>query len=317
MGGTLSQSAYWTVAEPSAQKYFAFDHLGSTSAVSDEKGHVASVASAGAAAGVLGYDPWGARRNPDGRPADSTPFTPAPGNREFTGQETIAAVGLVNMNGRVYDPLLGRFLSPDPNVQALDNLQSYNRYSYVLNNPLRYTDPTGYFSLGSVTSWIETNGPGIFIGLVGVAACAAAGPAGCVAIGVVTSLLSASVSKAEGASWTQVGSSLLIGMIAGNLGGAAGSQFGQYLGAEAGSAGEFAANEVGGAVGGAIGGALSSLRSGGGDLGTNTLLGAIQGAAWAAAGWGLKESPIADEGRRCERKRPESDRGRYQEGRTI
>ena len=49
------------------------------------------------------------------------------------------------MNGRIYDPQLGRFLSADIIVQFPGNLQAYNRYSYVLNNPLRYTDPTGYF----------------------------------------------------------------------------------------------------------------------------------------------------------------------------
>lgn len=48
------------------------------------------------------------------------------------------------MNGRVYDPIVGRFLSPDNYVQAPDNTQSFNRYSYVLNNPLKYTDPTGW-----------------------------------------------------------------------------------------------------------------------------------------------------------------------------
>ncbi len=49
------------------------------------------------------------------------------------------------MNGRVYDPQLGRFLSADPFVQLPANSQSYNRYSYALNNPLKYTDPSGYF----------------------------------------------------------------------------------------------------------------------------------------------------------------------------
>jgi hypothetical protein len=48
------------------------------------------------------------------------------------------------MNGRMYDPRLARFLSPDPLVQSPGYTQSYNRYSYVWNNPLRYTDPTGY-----------------------------------------------------------------------------------------------------------------------------------------------------------------------------
>ena len=56
-------------------------------------------------------------------------------------------VGLVHMNGRIYDPLLGRFLSADRFVQAPDNLQSYNRYSYVMNNPLTLTDPTGDFGI--------------------------------------------------------------------------------------------------------------------------------------------------------------------------
>jgi len=47
------------------------------------------------------------------------------------------------MNGRVYDPVIGRFLSPDPLVQSPENLQNFNRYSYVLNNPLSYIDPSG------------------------------------------------------------------------------------------------------------------------------------------------------------------------------
>ncbi|GAA0856626.1 RHS repeat-associated core domain-containing protein [Aliiglaciecola litoralis] len=49
------------------------------------------------------------------------------------------------MNGRIYDPTLGRFLQADPHIQAPMNSQNYNRYSYVLNNPLSYTDPSGYF----------------------------------------------------------------------------------------------------------------------------------------------------------------------------
>jgi RHS repeat-associated protein len=53
-------------------------------------------------------------------------------------------LGIIHMNGRIYDPELGRFLSADPNIQAPLNSQSHNRYSYVLNNPLKYTDPSGY-----------------------------------------------------------------------------------------------------------------------------------------------------------------------------
>lgn len=49
------------------------------------------------------------------------------------------------MNGRIYDPTLGRFLQADLHIQAPKNSQNYNRYSYVLNNPMSYTDPSGFF----------------------------------------------------------------------------------------------------------------------------------------------------------------------------
>ena len=65
--------------------------------------------------------------------------------RGYTGHELLADVGIVHMNGRVYDPQLGRFLSADPHVQFPDDAQSYNRYSYVMNNPLSAVDPSGYF----------------------------------------------------------------------------------------------------------------------------------------------------------------------------
>jgi len=66
-------------------------------------------------------------------------------NRGFTGHEHIEEVGLIHMNGRVYDQELGRFLSADPFVQSPFMTNSFNRYSYVMNNPLKYTDPTGFF----------------------------------------------------------------------------------------------------------------------------------------------------------------------------
>lgn len=63
--------------------------------------------------------------------------------RGYTGHEMLAEFGLINMNGRVYDPLLGRFLSTDNFVQEPGSSQGFNRYSYCLNNPLKYTDPSG------------------------------------------------------------------------------------------------------------------------------------------------------------------------------
>jgi RHS repeat-associated protein len=70
---------------------------------------------------------------------------PGGDDRGFTGHEHLDELGFVHMNGRIYDPLLGRFLSPDPLIQAAELLQNYNRYSYVLNNPLRHTDPSGEY----------------------------------------------------------------------------------------------------------------------------------------------------------------------------
>lgn len=64
-------------------------------------------------------------------------------DRGFTGHEHLPQFGLINMNGRVYDPFLARFLSPDPRVSNPENGQNFNRYSYALNNPFKYTDPDG------------------------------------------------------------------------------------------------------------------------------------------------------------------------------
>src|SRR3970282_1129730 len=63
--------------------------------------------------------------------------------RGFTGPEPDAETGLVNMRGRIYDPRLGRFMQADPIMQAPFWSQGLNRYSYVFNNPLAYTDPSG------------------------------------------------------------------------------------------------------------------------------------------------------------------------------
>ena len=65
--------------------------------------------------------------------------------RGYTGHEMLPSLDIVQMGGRIYDPNLARFLQADPFIQAPRNLQNYNRYSYVLNNPFTYTDPSGYF----------------------------------------------------------------------------------------------------------------------------------------------------------------------------
>ena len=65
-------------------------------------------------------------------------------DRPYSGHKMPDASGLINMNGRVYDPALASFLSPDPFIQNFNAAQSYNHYSYCSNNPLKYTDPSGY-----------------------------------------------------------------------------------------------------------------------------------------------------------------------------
>ncbi|MFC4700695.1 RHS repeat domain-containing protein, partial [Glaciecola siphonariae] len=65
--------------------------------------------------------------------------------RGYTGHHEMGSVGITHMGGRIYDASIGRFLQADPFVQAPNNAQNYNRYSYVMNNPMSYTDPSGYF----------------------------------------------------------------------------------------------------------------------------------------------------------------------------
>ena len=127
-------------------RWYHTNHLGSLVALTDETGTVVE---------RLSYDAWGKRRNLNGS-ADTGTFgtflrganTP----RGYTLHEHLEAIALVHMNGRVYDPLLGRFLQADPLIQAPGNLQSYNRYSYVLNNPLMFADPSG---LSFWTKWLR------------------------------------------------------------------------------------------------------------------------------------------------------------------
>ena len=193
----------------SETRYYSFDHLGSVTAMSDEEGRVAGTEQD---ATLLAYDAWGARRNPDESAAVPTSFALPTGNREFTGQEQIPDVGLVNMNGRMYDPSLGRFLSPDPSIQDVSDLQSYNRYSYALNNPLRYTDPTGFFwsqVWGGVKSEVENP---IFWYQVAFTTlgCVGGGPAVCLVAGMEIAAFNAGVTLASGLSSGNFGQSLLV-----------------------------------------------------------------------------------------------------------
>jgi len=116
-------------------RYLHRDALGSIDTITDGQGNIVE---------RMGYSPFGARRGGDWQTLGGLTLQLYT-NRGFTGHEHIEEMGLIHMNGRVYDPEIGRFLSADPHVQFPDASQSYNRYSYVMNNPLKYTDPSGYF----------------------------------------------------------------------------------------------------------------------------------------------------------------------------
>jgi len=117
--GTATSTEYWHK-----------DALGSVAVITDASGAVTTRRQ---------YDPWG-------KVTGST----ADGYRGYTGHEHFDSLGIIHMNGRTYIPGMGRFMSADPFIQNADSLQDYNRYSYVNNNPLTYTDPSGYLKLGKI-----------------------------------------------------------------------------------------------------------------------------------------------------------------------
>jgi RHS repeat-associated protein len=113
--------------------YLCGDNLGSLTGIMD---------SSGTMTGEYSYDAWGRRRSPSDWSYNVT--DPNITFRGYTGHEHLDAFGLIHMNGRIYDPHLARVLNPDPVIQDMENIQAYNRYSYCLNNPLKYIDPSGY-----------------------------------------------------------------------------------------------------------------------------------------------------------------------------
>ncbi len=127
-------------------RYLHSDKLGSITAITDETGAIVE---------RLSYDPWGKRQFVDGAADSGNTLIGSNTDRGFTGHEHMDEVGLINMNGRIYDPHLARFASPDLVAQAPNATQSHNRFSYLMNSPMAGTDPTGYFS---VNDWAESLG---------------------------------------------------------------------------------------------------------------------------------------------------------------
>lgn len=132
------------VRENNIDKYYYVysDNLGSILTLTNETGTVVA---------EQNFDAWGRYRDPVNW--DYTGYVPPSMgglgnaftwlNRGYTGHEHLPQFDLINMNGRMYDPIIGRMLSPDNYVEDPLSPQGYNRYSYVVNNPLKYNDPSG------------------------------------------------------------------------------------------------------------------------------------------------------------------------------
>jgi RHS repeat-associated protein len=161
------------------------DNLGSYLAVVDSLGNKVFDAH---------YDAWG-------RQHDVT-VNSIKLHRGYCGHEMLDEFRLINMNARLYSPYAGRFLAPDNYVQAPDNTQSFNRYGYCLNNPLKYVDPDGNF-------WH------IVIG-------AAVGGAGTAATNDIISQTGRNFSGFEDVNWKTTGKNALIGGVASSAGSAVG-----------------------------------------------------------------------------------------------
>ena len=115
--------------------YMHRDHLGSTTAITNASGTVIE---------RMAYEPFGKRRTPAGVMDPANTLAGLNTDRGYTNHEHLDGLDLIHMNGRVYDPATGRFISADPNVPYPTDIQSYNRYSYTRNNPLVMIDPSGF-----------------------------------------------------------------------------------------------------------------------------------------------------------------------------
>jgi RHS repeat-associated protein len=137
-------------AKQQSVKYLHDDHLGSISAVTD---------GTGAVIGRLAYDPFGTSRLPADPSVPDTSSPPEP--LGFTERGTDSEIKLLNMLGRLYEPQAGRFTTPDPIITTPNSSTGTSPYSYAVNNPLRWTDPTGFQPVTDLdpsnpTTWTDT-----------------------------------------------------------------------------------------------------------------------------------------------------------------
>jgi RHS repeat-associated protein len=237
-------------------QYYHGNHLGSASVITDSTGSVKE---------TIEYLPFGSyrvRQDLDG----SFPNV----NYTFTDQEDDDETGLYNYKARLYDPLLGRFISADSIIPEPGNLQAFNRYSYCVNNPLVYTDSSGHWSLGDVFDDI-----GDFFSDVGDAVWQ---PAAEITAGAVGACIGG-----------PIGAGIAVGLVRYGITGDANAalasavQAGLFYGAGEVCPGNPFAHAAAGAAGGGIGAAIT-----GQDIGRGMLVGGISGFAGTFAGGYMK-----------------------------
>jgi RHS repeat-associated protein len=264
--------------------YFHRDALGSVAVVTDSTGAVVE---------RLSYDAFGKRRNISGAVDSAGTLKGVNTVKGYTGHEHLDSLGLIHMNGRVYDPVIARFMSADPYIQAPMNSQSYNRYSYVMNNPLYYSDPSGYFSWSSfrdsVVKPVAVAVAAYYTAGAAVdyyAASSAAATGAAAGSAAYTSAYTAAATSMTGAAVGGATAGFTSGFLGSNgdiNAGFKGAAVGGATGAAFNYVGDVAPNGIGNVAGHAAVGCASAVAGNGGGCGAGALS-AASGSAWTQYG---------------------------------
>lgn len=258
--------------------YLHKDELGSILKVTNEDGAV-----------ISGYthDPWGKKTQVDWVEKGKKDFADGTFRRGFTGHEHLDNLELIHMNGRVYDPDLARFVSADPTIQYPTLAQNYDRYSYVVNNPLRYVDETGFGFFKKLWkaatkpfekawAWVEKNWKQIVVVAAVVVVGVLTAGTGVPAIIMMGAAMGATAGGLTAALYGGNFGDVVFGTLKGGLFGATGAAFGYALGPlGAGLVGGLEAESTGGNFGKGFASAAFSKWAGGSKYGQGVTVKAI------------------------------------------